>query len=74
MCLAAIYWARIERLYFACKSEDAAKAGFDDSVIYQQLGLSWEDRSLSVEHDPVGRVNGLEVFKRWIANQDRVSY
>src|SRR6202049_5075273 len=37
MCLGAIYWARLSRVYFASTAEDAAKAGFDDSFIYSEL-------------------------------------
>ena len=39
MCLGAIYWARLDRLYYACTKEDAAKAGFDDAFIYEEIDL-----------------------------------
>ena len=37
MCLAAAYWARIDAIYFGCSSADAARAGFDDAFLYQEL-------------------------------------
>ena len=46
MCLAAIYWARLEHLYFAATREDAAAAGFDDAHIYDQLPMPVAERSL----------------------------
>lgn len=49
MCLSAIYWARLDKLYFAASRQDAAKAGFDDSDIYQQVALDIEERRLSSE-------------------------
>jgi tRNA(Arg) A34 adenosine deaminase TadA len=39
MCLGAIYWAHIDRLYYGCNKSDAADAGFDDSFIYKELEL-----------------------------------
>src|SRR5512138_2914045 len=44
MCLGAIYWARPARLFFASTAEDAARAGFDDRFIYEQLEVEYADR------------------------------
>ncbi len=72
MCLAAIYWARIDRLYYAATMADAAKAGFDDSVICRELGLAWPDRSIKAtqchHHD------GIRVFDAWVKNAARREY
>ena len=38
MCLAAAYWARVERVHYACERSDAARAGFDDSFLYDEIG------------------------------------
>src|SRR6266850_8149344 len=46
MCLSAIYWARIDRVYFASTRKDAAGIGFDDDFIYQQIPLDLSARSL----------------------------
>ena len=46
MCLSAIYWARIERIYYGCNKVDAKNIGFDDSFIYEQIELKPELRSI----------------------------
>ena len=46
MCLGAIYWARPERVYYAATKEDAARGGFDDSFIYQEIALDETRRSI----------------------------
>lgn len=46
MCLAAIYWARIDRLFFGCSAQDAAEIGFDDEVIRRELVIPMDARSL----------------------------
>jgi guanine deaminase len=49
MCLSAIYWARLDRLYFAASRSDAAAIGFDDEFLYQELGRNAGERSLPSE-------------------------
>ena len=44
MCLGAIYWARLKKVYFACDRQDAARAGFDDHFIYEEILLPPEKR------------------------------
>ena len=46
MCLAAIYWARLDRLYFAASRSDAAQIGFDDDFLYRELGKNAAERKL----------------------------
>lgn len=48
MCLGAIYWARMEKVYFACNREDATKAGFDDSYIYNEIPKRPENRQIAM--------------------------
>ncbi len=50
MCLSAIYWARLDRLYFAATRTDAADIGFDDAFLYTQIALSPAERSLPSVH------------------------
>ncbi|MCS7034819.1 MAG: nucleoside deaminase [Phycisphaerae bacterium] len=72
MCLAAIYWARIDRVYFANTIEDAARIGFDDSLFYREIALPIEQRSL-----PQVRVElpeAIRAFELWIAKPDRIPY
>ena len=73
MCLGAIYWARPERIVIACDRNDAAKAGFDDAFIYDELcGKDLSNRK--VPTSTVLREAGLEVFQNWIAKPDKVEY
>ena len=46
MCLSAIYWARLDRLYFAAGREDAAEIGFDDAFLYREISLATTQRRL----------------------------
>ncbi len=72
MCLSAIYWARIDALYFAAGREDAARAGFDDSFLYEQIPLAIERRTL-----PTARLlpeESSEAFGLWLNRPDRVPY
>ncbi|GHH99611.1 hypothetical protein AM1BK_31540 [Neobacillus kokaensis] len=64
MCLGAIYWARLSKVYYACTNEDAAKIGFDDQYIYKQIALPPDKRSI-----PMLRVlpeNTYLPFNAWI--------
>lgn len=72
MCLGAIYWARPERIYIACTRADAADAGFDDAFIYDELNKDLDDRKVPV--DMLLRDEGVEVFREWIANPNKVEY
>ncbi|MBL8860588.1 MAG: nucleoside deaminase [Planctomycetes bacterium] len=72
MCLAAIHWARIERVWFACDRQDAARAGFDDAFLYEEFERAPRDRRLPVAQ--VFREEGLAAFQAWLAKPDRVTY
>ena len=48
MCLGAIYWARLDRVFYACNREDAANAGFDDSFIYNEIPKSPDQRNIAM--------------------------
>ena len=52
--------------------EDAAAAGFDDEAIYEEISLTPGDRRIPM--DPLLREEGLEVFREWIANPDKIEY
>jgi tRNA(Arg) A34 adenosine deaminase TadA len=72
MCLSAIYWARLDALYFAAGHEDAARAGFDDALIYDEVSKPWDRRTLvSGQHL---RPEAQDVFSRWINMPDRMEY
>lgn len=72
MCLGAVYWARLDRLFYASTKADAAGAGFDDSFIYDEMPLRPDERSLpSVQ---MLRDEATRVFEAWINKDDRVEY
>ncbi|CAN5785619.1 nucleoside deaminase [soil metagenome] len=72
MCLASIYWSRAERIYIACDREDAARAGFDDALIYDEIAAAPDHRRIAMEQRLQTR--GVEVFNEWIAKPDKVEY
>jgi guanine deaminase len=72
MCLGAIYWARIKRVFFASTRSDAAEAGFDDDLIYRELALPFERRALEMRQ--LMRDEALAVFAEWEAKPDKVRY
>jgi len=72
MCLGAIYWARPMKVYYALTREDAAKIGFDDQFIYDEIELNMGDRKIPFEN--LMREEGLPVFQKWEAKGDRVDY
>lgn len=72
MCLAAIYWARLDRIWYAAGRADAAQAGFDDEFLYREVSLPVRDRRL-----PVGqglRDEALAVFAAWDRKTDKILY
>ncbi len=72
MCLAAIYWSRAERIYIAGDRHDAARAGFDDAYIYEELSVEPEMRRVPSEQ--FLRDESVAVFDEWIAKADKVKY
>ena len=72
MCMSAIYWARIPELVFAATSADAAKAGFDDQFIYDELGKPYTQRSISIKHKQ--HINAECSFNEWLKNEARKEY
>lgn len=63
MCLGAIYWAKIERIFFACSRDDAAAIGYSDSFIYDEIGLPLEKRTIKAQQ--ILREDGLKLFNEW---------
>ncbi|CAN5379431.1 nucleoside deaminase [soil metagenome] len=72
MCLGAIYWARPDRVFFACTRDDAASVGFDDDFIYAELEKSNQDREMVMTS--LMREEALEVFRAWTAKSDKIEY
>ncbi len=72
MCLAACYWARIERIYFAASQEDADAIGFDDARFYAQLDLPLDQRKVPMQQ--ALRHEACEVMNKWYKRSERISY
>lgn len=72
MCLGAIYWARLDRVYYANTKADAKAAGFDDSFIYDELALPRDRRKLPSV--PMMRNEAIKVFEEWVRKEDKVEY
>ena len=72
MCLAAVYWARIPRLFYGNTRADAAAIGFDDDFIYRQIPLAPGQRTLQMQ--PLLREEAQAAFREWQANPDKVRY
>ena len=72
MCLAALYWARVDRIWFGNNRADAAAVGFDDDVLYREIPLPLQQRSI-----PTSQLLGDEAiaaFQAWATKPDKVTY
>lgn len=72
MCLGAIYWARIPRIFYGNTRKDAASIGFDDDFIYQELSQPIEERSVLME--PLLSNEAFKTFKDWDLKVDKKAY
>ncbi len=72
MCLGAIYWARLSRVYFAATAADAAEAGFDDAFIYRELDRPIAERTLPMSQTM--RRESLAVFDAWRRQPGTIPY
>ena len=72
MCLSALYWAGVKRICYGNTKDDAMAIDFDASFIYDQLDLSYADRSIKCEH--FMRDNALAAFRKWDEKEDKVRY
>ena len=72
MCLGAIYWARPKKLVFAADKFDAANAGFDDSMIYDEIQLPYYDRHLETINLRIDE--SLQPFELWMSENYKITY
>jgi guanine deaminase len=72
MCLGAIYWARPKVVYFANSRQDAANIGFDDSMIYEELGIDLDKRKIPIIN--LGSEDALKIFEEWQNKEDKIEY
>lgn len=72
MCLGAIYWAHLDKLYYGNTKQDAARIGFDDEFIYKELELKPQDRHLRSEN--LMHEEAIQAFTEWMNNVDKTTY
>jgi len=72
MCLSAIYWARIDKIYYANTREDAKKIDFDDSLIYSEFIKNIDERKIPMIQ--IMRNEALKAFELWEKKTDKVKY
>jgi guanine deaminase len=72
MCLGAIYWARLARIYYANTAADAASIGFDDSLIYTELKIPQPQRQIPAAQ--MMREEALAAFRAWAEKTDKILY
>lgn len=72
MCLGAIYWAHLDKIYYANDRKDAAYIGFDDDFIYQEIEVKPQYRKKPSEI--LMREEGLEAFRIWNKKTDKIEY
>lgn len=72
MCLGAIYWAHLDRMYYGNDKRDAAGIGFDDSFIYDEMALSVTERRLFSER-MLDR-EAIKAFEAWTEKEDKIRY
>ena len=72
MCLDAIYWAHLDKIYYANDRKDAADIGFDDDFIYEELNLKPSERQKPSE--VLMREEALEAFRLWQEKEYKTEY
>jgi len=72
MCLGALYWARPKVIYYANSRHDAARIGFDDSMIYEEVCRNHEDRKIPLQQ--VTMPEALDVFNQWQERNEKNVY
>ncbi len=72
MCLAAIYWARFKKVFYANTRKDAAKIEFDDDLIYREIPKPISKRKIPMKQ--LLRAEALKVFSEWKTKADKIRY
>ena len=70
MCLGAIYWSKVVKIYYGNSREDAKKTGFDDAFIYDEIPLPLSERK--IEMIQLGQKEALKVFEMWDVNEKKI--
>jgi len=72
MCLSAIHWAKIKKVYYGCTRDDAAGIGFDDKYIYDVIKGTAEHKKVILEQ--IERDSCIKAFIEWKDKEDKVQY
>lgn len=72
MCLSALYWAGVKKIFYGNTKEDAAAIGFSDKFIYEEIDRPGESRHIPTVH--VASRRALSAFEKWAAKPDKVEY
>ena len=72
MCLSAIYWARIKRIYYSNTRKDAAGIGFADDFLYEELNKPLSLRTIPII--PMLQQEAIVTFRKWMQKEDRTDY
>ena len=72
MCLSAIYWARIDKIYYANTRNDAQKIDFSDALIYEELNKSIKERKIKMNQ--IMRDEAIKAFEMWDKKKDKIKY
>ena len=72
MCLSAIYWSHIDQIYYGNTRFDAAKIGFDDDFIYNELSINLDKRKIPIKQ--ISKNEAIVAFKKWELKIDKATY
>lgn len=72
MCLSALYWAGVKKIFFGNTQEDADKIDFSDKFIYEELAVAREKRKLPCIH--IENADTIKAFEKWRAKEDKIPY
>ena len=72
MCLSAIYWSHIDKVYYGNSREDAAKIHFDDKFIYDELLLKMTERKIPISQ--ISRDEAIKAFNLWENEENKIKY
>ena len=72
MCLSALYWSHIDKIYYGNTRKDASKIGFDDNFIYDELKLDLRERKIKLIQ--INQEEAKEAFNKWSLKPDKIEY
>ena len=72
MCLAALYWAGVERIFYGNTKDDAKAINFDDSFIYDEIAKPYAQRAIPLKN--IMREEALSAFRMWAESEDKIEY